>query len=353
MGLASSFLKKPITEKEIFDGTGHNMVYGGACMQGWRKNLEDAHIVTPALSGNKSMSLFTVFDGHGGYEVAWFCMTYFERELLALEEFKEGQYKQALTRTFIRLDEMLISPHKFADFEHIPDMTEDIDHVDSEDEDPEEDATVMMRGVTRKVMHGNDEAKIKRCERELMARIKVGAPCGSTAIAALLVGKELYVANAGDCRCVVSHKGTAVNLSEDHKPTLDLERRRIESAGGYVEDRRVNGNLAVSRAIGDLQFKCSTTLPPQDQIVTACPDISQTTILPEHEFIIIACDGIWDVQTSQQAVDFVSNCFSQGMDPKGAACALLDACLSPNCTQNQGLGTDNMTALVIQLTGTS
>ena len=73
---------------------------------------------------------------------------------------------------------------------------------------------------------------------------------------ALLRGKDLYVANAGDSRCVVSREGKAVDMSVDHKPEDDLERNRIEKAGGRVTaDGRVNGGLNLSRAIGEFGIK--------------------------------------------------------------------------------------------------
>ena len=68
---------------------------------------------------------------------------------------------------------------------------------------------------------------------------------------ALLRGRDLYVANAGDSRCVVCHEGKAVDMSVDHKPEDDLEKNRINKAGGRVTaDGRVNGGLNLSRAIG-------------------------------------------------------------------------------------------------------
>ena len=81
--------------------------------------------------------------------------------------------------------------------------------------------------------------------------LQPGADSGCTAVVALLRGKDLYVANAGDSRCVVSREGKAVDMSVDHKPEDDLERNRIEKAGGRVTaDGRVNGGLNLSRAIG-------------------------------------------------------------------------------------------------------
>ena len=103
---------------------------------------------------------------------------------------------------------------------------------------------------------------------------------------------------------MIAGQGSAKNLSIDHKPDLITEKKRVQKAGGYVEDGRVNGIIAVSRAIGDWEYKNSSTRPP-DMMVTAYPEIIVEQLKPEHDFMIIACDGIWDCMTSQQAVDFV------------------------------------------------
>ena len=78
----------------------------------------------------------------------------------------------------------------------------------------------------------------------------------------LLTSSEIYCANAGDSRSVMWERGLAVDLSHDHKPELPEERNRILKAGGEVVDGRVNGMLALSRAIGDFDYKILT--PPKD-----------------------------------------------------------------------------------------
>lgn len=82
---------------------------------------------------------------------------------------------------------------------------------------------------------------------------------GCTAVVALLKGNRLYIANAGDSRAVLCRKGTSLPLSFDHKPSHPTEKERIESAGGFISNfggmSRVNGNLNLSRAIGDLKYK--------------------------------------------------------------------------------------------------
>lgn len=83
---------------------------------------------------------------------------------------------------------------------------------------------------------------------------------GCTANVVLIKGNKLYCANAGDTRCCISSAGKLVKMSKDHKPDDPMEKQRITEAGGYVTDGRVNGNLNLSRALGDLEYKKDTTL---------------------------------------------------------------------------------------------
>lgn len=84
----------------------------------------------------------------------------------------------------------------------------------------------------------------------------------------LIRDKKLYCANAGDSRGIACRKGQLITLSNDHKPNNPEEMERIYNAGGWVEFNRVNGNLALSRALGDFLFKRNDTFPPEQQIVT-------------------------------------------------------------------------------------
>ena len=124
---------------------------------------------------------------------------------------------------------------------------------------------------------------------------------------AVLKGTELYVANAGDSRCVLCRDGQALELSFDHKPEDQPEMTRIVKAGGKVTaDGRVNGGLNLSRALGDHAYKQNATLPPEEQMISALPDIRHATIDPKKdEFMILACDGIWNFMSSQDVIQFV------------------------------------------------
>lgn len=79
----------------------------------------------------------------------------------------------------------------------------------------------------------------------------------------MLISKtEIYCANAGDSRAVLSKKGKAKELSSDHKPDNPSEKRRIERANGFVEESRVNGMLGLSRALGDFEYKGNSLIKP-------------------------------------------------------------------------------------------
>ncbi|UKJ90778.2 protein phosphatase 2C-like protein [Theileria orientalis] len=133
--------------------------------------------------------------------------------------------------------------------------------------------------------------------------------CGSTSVVAVVLEDPvpcLIVANAGDSRCVLSRNKMAVPLSVDHKPTDEPELNRIKNAGGYVINGRVDGNLNLSRSLGDLSFKLDNSLSSREQKIISFPDVKILPLTKEDEFLILACDGIWDCKSNQQVVDYVN-----------------------------------------------
>lgn len=172
---------------------------------------------------------------------------------------------------------------------------------------------------------------------------------GATAIVAVLCDDVLTVANAGDSRAVLCRGGDTVALSEDHKPSQDRELERIKGAGGFVNQfGRVNGNLNLSRSIGDLKYKQVDGINPEDQMITAEPDIMSIAIKPEDEFIILGCDGIWDCLTNEKAVEFVRSRIGK-KDIIDIGKEMLDTIISVDPRVTQGIGGDNMTIMIIDL----
>lgn len=163
---------------------------------------------------------------------------------------------------------------------------------------------------------------------------------GSTAIMSIVTPSHVIMANVGDSRAVFASDGRVCRATEDHKPQRASESQRVIQAGGYIRMGRVCGNLAVSRALGDFTYKEVTSLPPERQKISNVADIIVVPRGDTDDFLIVACDGIWDVVTNQQAVSFVSRMRRQQETPAVVAERLLDHCLKRGST-------DNMSAAII------
>ena len=163
---------------------------------------------------------------------------------------------------------------------------------------------------------------------------------------AVIEGETLYVANAGDSRCVLCHDGIALPMSRDHKPTDPDEYMRIKRAGGFVSDGRVNGCLNLSRALGDMEYKRTPNLSPEEYMITANPDIKSMDLQTGDQFLILACDGIWDVLSDQEACDFVLSRLRQKQPLAQISSELCDFCLAEDA-EGSGEGCDNMTAMIV------
>lgn len=160
---------------------------------------------------------------------------------------------------------------------------------------------------------------------------------GTTALTALVFGRTMVIANAGDCRAVLGKRGRAIELSKDHKPNCPSEKLRIEHLGGAIYDGYLNGQLSVSRALGDWHMKSpkGSTCP-----LTAEPELQQITLTEEDEFLIIGCDGLWDVMSSQCAVSITRKELMVHNDPERCSRELVREALKRNTC-------DNLTVIVV------
>lgn len=280
-------LSEPITAKQSASLQNKSLKVGSSSMQGWRISMEDAHTHILTLSEDKDAAFFAVYDGHGGSKIASHVSKNLHKFIVRRPEYKQGNYEDAMVKGFLECDE------------------------------------AMRKDETLK-----DEMS------------------GSTAITALYRNKKLYVGNVGDSRCIACCSGLAEPLSTDHKPGDALERERIEQAGGFVEFNRVNGNLALSRAFGDFAFKNHTELPAEKQIISTKPDIVIHEVDEDLMFVVLACDGIWDVMSNQEVADFVISKLATGMEPEVICEELMTRCLAPDSSMG-GLGCDNMTVILI------
>ncbi|CAL5016091.1 unnamed protein product [Urochloa decumbens] len=319
-------LSVPVTEKTTETGGNGRLEYAVSAMQGYRLTMEDAHKAVLDLDARTSTSFFGVYDGHGGPAVARYCEKHLHTELRKNAQFRRNP-ADAIRETFLRMD-------------------------------------VMMRrskaGRELSEYGGNEywnqygQAIRDRRFLEFLpfcGKIPYDGPQqdGCTACVVLIRGNEIFVGNAGDSRCVLSRDNQAIELSTDFKPNLPGERQRIESAGRAVTITEARGNIpriddgiAVSRTIGDLAYKNNNRLPAEQQALIALPEVRIANIAHDAQFLIIACDGIWDCMGSQQAVDFVVTYLNGNARLSFICESLLDHCVANN------KGRDNMTVMVVQ-----
>ena len=258
------------------------IVYGVAAQQGPRSYMEDAHCIIPDYGSLPNApaefcaSFIGVFDGHGGRAAAQFCADNVHHNVLS--------------------------------------------------------AMKLCTSLEQSFIHGFLET-----ENQFLEQAKAQGECsGSVGVCTIIRGRELYLCNLGDCRAVLCRGGTAVSLTKDHKPTVFEEKLRVERDGGKIEYDLVNGEIAVTRSIGDIDPETGNKI----RGLTAQPDVYCYSITEEDEFLVIACDGLWDVFKSQEAVTYARKSLEELNDVVKTAEDLVKEAL-----RKQSL--DNVTVAVI------
>jgi len=254
---------------------------GVASMQGYRKEMEDTHTIDLPLPN--CMGVFGVFDGHGGSNAAVYCRDHFAQHIREIQSLTVPEIEDAV----MRLDEQFIQR-----------------------EENKSDA-----GCTA-----------------TFALVKVERS-GSNTVA---------IGNVGDSRSLlIRSNGEFTFSTKDHKPDDQKEKRRIIQAKGVVFQHRVCGCLAVSRAIGDKEFKENDSLPQEEQLVIAVPDVSFFTA-EAGDMLILCCDGIFECMSNETLVKYIIEGMKKSED---IAIVLRD--LLMKCVEQSN---DNMTAMIIHFT---
>lgn len=285
----SRFLQEPVTAKDSNAYGTQGLSIGKSSMQGWRETMEDADIIELSMADDApDLSCFGIFDGHGGSKVANGAAKILVDSIRDTEEFKKDHKTpasliSALTTGFFATDEKLKS------------------HPD--------------------LQNGADEV-------------------GSTCVFAIVTPRHVIVANIGDSRCILSSANSkqTIQLSVDHKPEMEFEKARILKAEGTIFRGRVCGGVAVSRSFGDFWFKRSEKLKPHEQLVTAEPCVHVHTRTSDDEFMLLCCDGIFDVMTNEEVREFVRSKLKGGTRNAKEICeALLDECLKKGSRDNMSV----------------
>lgn len=311
-----NLLSHPIEEKVLETISHEHLTYSIGSMQGYRMTMEDEYNIK--VNEDESLSIFGVFDGHGGKEIA---------EIVS---------DKLIDVLFKELNELV-----------------------------KDETTTLKEYMTcvKDVFFGVDN--------ELPHQPSLN--CGTTAIVNIIIHKKyIILANTGDSRSIMSLDGrNCKTLSFDHKPSNMGERVRIENSGGYVINGRVNEILALSRAFGDFKFKIPFIelkannntfleknkrffkndlihLPPELFQVSSEPDllIYDLQQLKQPEFIILACDGIWDCYRNDDLIRLIRDKLVLDWSLQNIIEFILNDCISM-ASNITGIGFDNMTIIII------
>ncbi|KAI8613709.1 phosphatase 2C-like domain-containing protein [Chytriomyces sp. MP71] len=248
-----------------------------------RRTMEDAHTFLFRYGGEDGQGFFAIFDGHAGKVAAEWCGKNLHETLLKLiRERPEAPIPQLLNEAFVETDKQLASKKISSGCTAV---------------------AALVRIEDRRT--GEDDVLVRK--------------------------RVLYTANVGDARAVLSRNGKALRLSYDHKGSDMHEKQRIMESGGFVVNGRVNGVLAVTRALGDVTMK--------DYII-GNPYTTETVLEDADHTLVLACDGVWDVCSDQDAIDFLA-AQQDRMDTQAAADDLLALAL-------EKLSTDNLTVMVVR-----
>lgn len=267
---------------------------GSSAETGPRRYMEDEHIRIDDLSSHlgslfqfpQPSAFYGVFDGHGGREAAAFI-------------------KKNATRLFF--------------------------------EDVKFPQTAVVNDIFSEELENSLRKAFQLADLALADDCSVNSSSGTTALTALIFGRLLMVANAGDCRAVLCRKGEAIDMSQDHRPNHPPEKRRILELGGFIDDGYLNGELSVSRALGDWDMKLRRGSPSP---LIADPEFRRMVLTEDDEFLIMGCDGIWDVMSSQDAVSLVRCGLQRQDDPEQCARDLVRKALRRNTF-------DNVTVIIV------
>jgi serine/threonine protein phosphatase PrpC len=329
--------KEPITKKTTFRGSVQEaglQDYAFSGMQGWRMTMEDAHMVCteiPVLGRDRPLkkghAIFGVMDGHGGDFTSEFAAENFMKILSANPHLQRYANMSSEEQSNVPGIECLR-----------PALAETFTNLDLEIRKRQNKRNDAFLSMSKAQEQGEGEVQ------QPPAKVKFERS-GSTCVVVLVTPSHIICANAGDSRAILRRAGFVLPLSFDHKPNNVPEMERINQAGGFVKCKRVDGDLAVSRGLGDFSYKSNETLPVEQQKVIPDPEFVVYPRSDQDEFMVLACDGVWDVATNEECSAFIQSLLDEGETDLGMICEeAIDTCLDKNSR-------DNMTIAMVTFQG--
>lgn len=373
-----AYLSTPNTDKESDQNENDLFRYGSSSMQGWRQKQEDAHLGCMEFGEHETLvpetGFFAVFDGHGGGEVSKYAATRIKEHFHQVSTIGSESSDQDFQKIIMGLDLDIR--------EHFTNLCNEETNAVSNNENNSERETVqdLINEELRVARSGNAQMTREQATQLMMKVLylqnrgedrtqNLSDSMGCTCVSATIIPKKdeegkiisyiVKATNSGDSRVLVWQQASSeVHGTKDHKPNDPEEKARIEAAGGEVREMnagndrvqyRVNGNLNLCRALGDFEYKKSEELPQEQQMITSCPDV-YTWVCTPGDIVVLACDGIFDVLTNEETIQFVKDRIDS--TPLAEICRqCMDHCMSDDPKETHGIGGDNMTIEIVHLIG--
>ena len=284
-----SILSVPVTAQHLQRRYSSHLLAGFAELQGWRDDHEDAHVIECAWGGEDSQrGLFVIFDGHGGTSAAEFGSVYLPLKLPKDHALTDDE----IVKYFIECDEAYrVSPDNKAGAAVCMVTTEKL-------ETGKYKVRFANAGDSRAILvSSRTPVPDKLSSRSLVEDLHKKRD-------AELFGHPEHLSDPDGLHFISDDFDLGVVLSTlDHKPNVPSEKARIESAGGFVSNdtpARLQGMLALSRMIGDFNYKSNPGLTPAQQMGSVIPEIFTFDAANEGDFVVVACDGIFDVLSNNE-----------------------------------------------------
>lgn len=284
-------LDKPFLNKKPYDGKNKIYRYGLNKVQGWKKTMDVYNLKEDNIGPEKNINIFGIFDGHSGNEISQYLSLHFTSEILKNENFKNGNYKQALIDTFKNIDKSFRTKevnnklilyrrqNKLDKKEKMNDLYKTFDNTNLDKNDID-NLNNFMDIIDPNNLEG----------------VFISDFVGSSGIIALINDKKTYIANAGNSDCIVISKNFSVISNRNlilQKSYENKEKIRVKTSKGIKygkEKEKTEGNeeYLYTKGFGDFKYKDNNLVSPEQQEISPEPDIIE--ILNEDIQYLIICN---------------------------------------------------------------
>lgn len=296
-------LDKPILDKNSYDEENIYIKFGVSSLQGWKNQMEDYNFYSIDIIPNseKKIDIFGIMDGHRGPEIAKYISTYFINTLLSNPSFKEDNYSESLQETFLQIDQKLNTDQ----------VKKELIKLSEELKLSEEKEKISIKQLYKPEDNLNEKEveQIKYIKDILSPKslkdYNISSYSCCSGIVILITNNTIYIANAGNCRCIPINENNEVITDKSNKIHIMnniIEQTRIQDSLNFKEKKFYPEFLETTRGFGNFEYKQNKWLKPEDQAFSPQPEIIEINY-EECKYLIIGSHGLFDENKDMETFD--------------------------------------------------